>query len=88
MNINFNTNIKTQSTQTTSVQADQAGRVATAGAKRPEDLSITTAKAAPGDVPEIDFPENENSVRSDRLGQLVSAAFNLPAPPPDFKDRA
>ncbi len=87
MNINFNTNIKTQSTRTTSVQADHASGVTAAGAKRPEDLSITTAKQTSGDVPEIDFPDDENSVRSDRLGQLVSAAFNLPAPPPDFMNR-
>ena len=51
------------------------------------DLSVTeNLPAAVGGVPEIDVPDEALS-RTDRLGQLVDAAFNLPAPPPDFTNR-
>ncbi len=84
MNINFNSNI---SSVNQTAAAGAAAPVASGVPPPKADLSITNAIGDPGDLPAIDFPEDENVARYDRLGELVKAAFNLPAPPPDFMSR-
>ncbi|MCR5413971.1 MAG: hypothetical protein K6F50_04505 [Kiritimatiellae bacterium] len=91
MNIDFNAKAANTSNIVNTSPALEAGKAAaakTASAGRGTDLSITTAAGmAPGEIPDIDFPEDENAARNDHLGELVKAAFNLPAPPADFMNR-
>jgi len=67
-------------------EAAQAEAASPAGAFNDKGLSIAEARADAIDVPELDIPDAALD-RSDRLGQLVDAAFHLPAPPPDFTNR-
>ncbi len=87
MNISFNTGVNSTNATNAASQTGQMNGIPPPKAKLAEDLSISTAETVPGDVPDIDFPEDERNARTDRLGQLVSAAFSLPAPPPDFMNR-
>lgn len=64
------------------------GAASASDPKKAAGLSVTENRSPDvGGIPEIDVPDEALS-RTDRLGQLVDAAFNLPAPPPDFTNRA
>ena len=76
ISINRNQNInKSQFEQTASVVPQNQN----ARTERPA-LSITHATVAADDGIDIDVPESALT-RNDTLGNLVSSAFNLPAPP-------
>ena len=85
MNISFNP----ASSRSPVSSATAAATGAAHPAPREKGLSVTEGKdpGATEGVPILDVPEEALS-RTDRLGQLVAAAFNLPAPPPDFLNRA
>ena len=81
ISINRNLNVnKPQFEQTASVAPQQKGT----RTEKPV-LSITQAPMSINDSMDIDVPESELT-RDDKLGSLISSAFNLPAPPmPKFE---
>ena len=82
MNISISANANKAVLGTVDDTGGAAAAQAKSAAKLSDNLTIKSAEPyAPGEIPAIDFPD-EATARSDRLGQLVNAAFSLPPPPP------
>ena len=82
MNISINANANKAVLGTVDDTGVAAAEHTKATARLSDNLTIKSAGTyAPGEIPAIDFPD-EATARSDRLGQLVNAAFSLPPPPP------
>lgn len=83
MNINFNINV---AKTTAPAEIPEAAAPKTTAASATPDLTITQAPASAEDIAAAAIPDSALT-RDDDLGQLVSFAFNLPAPPmPSFPE--
>ncbi len=83
MDIRLN-NFKLGSASIGQIQGDKPADAAPATKNATNgDVSVTELPANPEDLAVSDIPESALS-RDDPLGKLVSAAFNLPAPPAPF----
>ena len=82
MNISINANANKAVLGTVDDTGVAAAEHAKSTVKRSDNLTIKSAEpSAPGEISAIDF-QDEATARSDKLGQLVNAAFSLPPPPP------